>query len=215
MICGIDEAGRGPVIGPMAVGLVKTNDDADLIEMKVKDSKKLSASRREELKNKIERTAEFSVKVVSAEDIDALRKSMSLNDLEADIFASLIEEMCEDKDTVYVDSASTDEEKFRRSIEKRTEVKPKIVSEHEADDVYPVVSAASILAKVRRDREVEKISDKLGMDIGSGYPSDTRTREFLQGWISENGNLPPYTRESWETCRKLMNKHRTRSLDEF
>ncbi len=215
MICGIDEAGRGPVIGPMVIAGVKTNDDADLIDMGVKDSKRLAPSKRRELKEKIERASEFTLRVIPAENIDSLRKSMSLNELESDIFANLINDLCDDRDTVYVDSASTDEEKFRRSIEKRLEANPEIVSEHEADDSYPVVSAASILAKVRRDEEVENISKDIGRDIGSGYPSDTKTRDFLQDWITENGNLPPYTRKSWETCRELMNKYKTRSLDKF
>ncbi len=215
MICGIDEAGRGPVIGPMVIAGVKTNDDADLIDMGVKDSKRLAPSKRRELKEKIERASEFTLRVIPAENIDSLRKSMSLNELESDIFANLINDLCDDRDTVYVDSASTDEEKFRRSIEKRLEANPEIVSEHEADDSYPVVSAASILAKVRRDEEVENISKDIGRDIGSGYPSDTKTRDFLQDWITEKGNLPPYTRKSWETCRELMNKYKTRSLDKF
>ncbi len=215
MICGIDEAGRGPVIGPMVVAGVKTNDDRDLIEMEVKDSKRLTPPRREKLKGKIEMVSEFSLRVIPAEDIDSLRGSMSLNDLEADIFASLVDEMCDDKDTVYVDSCSTDEDEFRRSIKKRSKIQPEIVSEHGADDNYPVVSAASILAKVKRDEEVEKISEEIGRDIGSGYPSDVKTRNFLQDWISENESIPPYTRKSWETSKKLINKFKTRSLDDF
>lgn len=215
MICGIDEAGRGPVIGPMVVAGVSVNDDGKLMELGVKDSKKLSPSTREELEGKIKECTEFTIRLVTAEDIDSLRDSMSLNELEADLFANVIEELCTERDTCYLDSASTDENKFADMVNRKTEVKPNIVSEHEADDEYPVVSAASILAKVERDRKAEEISEKLGKDVGSGYPSDSKTREFLREWICEEESLPPYTRESWDTCRELMNKFLNRSLDDF
>ncbi|MFP3872542.1 MAG: ribonuclease HII [Candidatus Aenigmatarchaeota archaeon] len=215
MICGVDEAGRGPVIGPMVVAGVKVQDDGKLIDMKVKDSKRLSAKRREELEEKIKKSCEFTVRVVSAEDIDSLRDSMTLNALEANLFANIIEELCGENDSCYVDSASTDERKFKEMVHKGLNSPVNITSEHGADDEYPVVSAASILAKVERDRRVKEISKELGKDIGSGYPSDRKTRDFLQNWISEKGSLPPHTRKSWETARELMNRFKNRSLDEF
>ncbi len=217
MICGIDEAGRGPVIGPMVVAGVKVNDDGKLIELGVKDSKQLSSKKREELAEKIKDMAEFSYRVVSAEDIDALREDMSLNELEANVFSSVLEDLCDDSDTVYVDSASTDEGWFKKEIRHRMEEKKDldIVSEHKADENYPVVSAASILAKVERDKNVEKISEELGVDIGSGYPSDVRTKEFLSEWVSENDDLPPYTRRSWQTAKDLLSMAQTKTLDEF
>ncbi|MBS3781280.1 MAG: ribonuclease HII [Candidatus Thermoplasmatota archaeon] len=215
MICGIDEAGRGPVIGPMVVAGVKVNDDGKLMELGVKDSKRLCPSTREGLEEKIKDCSEFTLRVVSAEDIDSLRSSMTLNQLEADLFANVIDELCVESDTCYLDSASTDENKFAGMVKKRTSVQSNIISEHGADDEYPVVSAASILAKVERDRKVEEISEKLGEDVGSGYPSDAKTREFLRKWIPEKESLPPHTRKSWETCKELMNKFWNRSLDDF
>ncbi|MFP4000557.1 MAG: ribonuclease HII [Thermoplasmata archaeon] len=215
MICGIDEAGRGPVIGPLVVAAVKVNDDGKLMELGVKDSKRLTPSVRRELENEIKNCVEFSLRVVSAEDIDSARQRMSLNELEADLFAGLIEELCTGKDRCYVDSASTNERKFAEMLKARVDVDVKIISEHGADDEYPAVSAASILAKVERDRKVKEISKKFERDIGSGYPSDTMTQEFLKEWIPENGSLPPHTRESWDTCKQLMNRFKNRSLDEF
>ncbi len=215
MICGIDEAGRGPVIGPMVIAGVKINDDGKLIELGVKDSKRLSSSTREYLEEKIKDCTEFTLRVVPAEDIDSLRSSMSLNELEAGLFADVIDELCVENDTCYLDSASTDEKKFAGMVKRKTSVQPSILSEHGADDEYPVVSAASILAKVERDKKVKEISERLGEDVGSGYPSDAKTREFLRKWISEKESLPPHTRESWETCRELMNKFWNRSLDDF
>ncbi len=215
MISGIDEAGRGPVIGPMVVAGVKINDDGKLIELGVKDSKRLTPSTREELEGMIKDCSEFTIRVVSAEDIDSLRNSMSLNELEADLFAAIIDELCDDNDTCYLDSASTDEKKFAKMVKRKTNNQPGILSEHGADDEYPVVSAASILAKVERDRRIKEISEKFESDIGSGYPSDPKTREFLREWISEKQSLPPHTRTSWDTCRELMNKSLNRSIDDF
>ncbi len=215
MICGIDEAGRGPVIGPMVVAGVRVNDDGRLIEFEVKDSKMLSASRRDELEKKIKKDTNYVIREISSSDIDTLRNSMTLNQLEANVFAAIIEELCDEEDICYVDSASTNEGRFGKMVKKGIEKQVKIVSEHEADRDYPVVSAASILAKVERDRQISMISEKIGRDIGSGYPSDQRTREFLKSWISENGSLPPHTRKSWKTCETLLNEHKTRSLDQF
>jgi len=202
-------------MGPMVVAGVKVNDDGKLIELGVKDSKRLAPSTREELEEMIKDCAEFSIRVVPAEDIDSLRDSMTLNELEANIFADVIDELCVDSDTCYLDSASTDEKKFAEMVKRKTSVQPSILSEHGADDEYPVVSAASILAKVERDRKVEAISEKLESEIGSGYPSDTKTREFLINWISKEESLPPYTRESWDTCKELMNRFLNQSLDDF
>lgn len=215
MICGIDEAGRGPAIGPMVVAGVKVNDDGKLIEMGVKDSKMLSAKRREELEDKIKKCSEFTIKRISASDIDELRKSNSLNKIEANFFAEIVDELCEVDDVCYMDSASTDEDKYGAKVKDQVSSEVEIISKHEADLDYPVVSAASIIAKVERDRQIEKISEEIGKNIGSGYPSDQRTRQFLKEWISNNDSLPPHSRKSWKTCKTLLNRHQTCSLDQF
>lgn len=215
MICGVDEAGRGPVLGPMIVAGIRVQDDGKLIDLEVKDSKRLSPGRREDLEKCIKESCEFTIRVVSADDIDSLRKSMSLNELEAHLFSSIIDEMCDEDDRCYVDSASVDEKRFKRMIMKKLEQRPDIISEHEADDEYPVVSAASILAKVERDRKVEEISKELGVDVGSGYPSDRKTRDFLQEWMREHGSLPPHIRKSWKTTKDIVNDFKNRTLDEF
>jgi len=215
MICGIDEAGRGPVIGPMVIAGVIVSDDVELMELGVKDSKRLTPSKRSELYEDITKMSDYCLRVITAEKIDSLRKSKSLNKIESNNFASIIEELCSEGDVAYVDSASTDEKKFELEIKNKLENQIEIVSKHEADDTYPIVSAASIIAKVRRDEEVAKISEEIGRDIGSGYPSDMRTRDFLNNWIAENGDLPPYTRKSWQTCKDLINQSKTKSLDDF
>ncbi len=215
MICGIDEAGRGPVIGPMVVAGIVVKEDADLIKLDVKDSKRLSPNRRKSLEADIKKLGKYSLRVISAEEIDNLREEMTLNEIEAGLFASIIEELCDETVTVYVDAASTDEEKFASMIQERLDEPMDIISRHGADDSYPVVSAASILAKVKRDEEVELIEKELGEEIGSGYPSDIRTRDFLMKWIDEHGDLPPYTRKSWETAREMLSRSKNSSLDDF
>ncbi|UCC92322.1 MAG: hypothetical protein JSW25_06515, partial [Thermoplasmata archaeon] len=92
-----------------------------------------------------------------------------------------------------------------------------VVSRHEADDAFPVVSAASVLAKARREVAVARIAEELGEDMGSGYPSDTKTIAFLEKWIMEKGVLPPHTRTSWKTAQRLMDRHGpgVRRLDDF
>ncbi|MFW5904032.1 MAG: ribonuclease HII [Candidatus Saliniplasma sp.] len=215
MICGIDEAGRGPVIGPMVVAGIVVKEDTDLIELDVKDSKRLSPKRRKSLETEIKKLGVHSLRILPAEEIDRLRDEMSLNEIEAGLFASIIEEICDETTTIYVDAASTDEEKFAGMIQENLEAPMDIISRHGADESYPVVSAASILAKVKRDQEVELIEEELGEEIGSGYPSDMRTRDFLVKWIDGHGDLPPYTRRSWETAREILSRSKNSSLDDF
>ncbi|MFW5904548.1 MAG: ribonuclease HII [Candidatus Saliniplasma sp.] len=215
MICGVDEAGRGPVIGPMVIAGVIVSDDVELMELGVKDSKRLTPERRSELFEEITEISDYCIRVIPAEDIDSLRKSTSLNKIESNNFASIIQELCSEGDVAYVDSASTDEKGFGSDINSKVDQNIDIVSKHEADDTYPIVSAASIIAKVKRDEEVQKISERIGQDIGSGYPSDMKTRNFLNRWIAENDDLPPHTRRSWQTCKDLINRSKNKSLDDF
>ena len=214
MICGIDEAGRGPVLGPLVVAGVCLESDAPLRQLNVRDSKKLTAERREQLAPEIEKLSSHEVIIVPAEDIDALRSQMTLNDLEARLFASIIRKL-RPADIVYVDSADTDELEFKKAIKRDLDFEVEIVSKHQADDLFPVVSAASILAKVRRDAEMRLLQKEFGVEVGSGYPADPITVAFMEQWIREKGVLPPHTRTSWDTARRLMSLSQTRKLDEF
>lgn len=212
-ICGVDEAGRGPVIGPLVVAGVLVEDDAELREIQVRDSKKLSEKRRGELARMIVETADCEIEVVPAEDIDEMRKLMTINEFEARLFASILGKLR--PDTAYLDSADANRKTFEKSVRKELDFDLEIVCEHKADERYPVVSAASIIAKEKREEEVRRIGEELGEDIGSGYPADPITIEFMQRWISENGDLPPHTRRSWETARKMLSTSKTRKLDEY
>ncbi|TLZ44476.1 MAG: ribonuclease HII [Methanobacteriota archaeon] len=213
MIVGVDEAGRGPVIGPLVVAGVGVESDVPLRQLNVRDSKKLSPERREALAPEIEKLSKYEVVVIPAERIDVMRAEMSLNDFEAKLFAQVIERL--HPETAYVDAADVDEIEFKRCVRRELRFDVEIVSQHNADELFPVVSAASILAKVCRDREMRAIEREIGMLVGSGYASDADTIGFLEQWIREKGSLPPHTRASWDTARRLLAGAKSRKLDEF
>lgn len=213
MICGVDEAGRGPVIGPLVVAGVCVGTDDKLKELHVRDSKKCTPKQREKLEPCIRNEAKCEVIVLPAGEIDLLRGEMTLNRIEAKLFATVIERL--KPDIAYVDAADTDEENFAHMIRSELKTCPEIVSRHKADETYPVVSAASIIAKVRRDAEIRKIEDEIGEPIGSGYPSDPATIAFLEKWLKEKGSLPPHTRQSWSTILNIQKKLQSRNLEEW
>jgi ribonuclease HII len=213
VICGVDEAGRGPVLGPLVVCGVAVESDAPLRQLNVRDSKKLSPERREALVPEIQKVCRFAMVVVPAEDIDARRAVMTLNEFEAKLFADIIEEL--HPGIAYVDSADVDEHEFKKAILRDLPFEVDIVSKHGADDLFPVVSAASILAKVRRDEAIRQIEAEVGRKVGSGYSHDAQTIEFLERWLREKGTLPPHTRASWDTAKRLLSAAQTRKIDEF
>ena len=218
MICGVDEAGRGPVIGPLVVAGVLFKDDQDLIKLKVRDSKKITPKRREYLADKIKQiVADYEVLVIPAKDIDDMRKVMTLNEIEVNAFARVIKKL--KPDICYVDSADVNEKRFADDILANLSFKIDIISKHKADDVYPIVSAASIIAKTRRDEEVTKIAEqlekKLNLPMGSGYPADPITQKFLSKWLDKYKNLPPQVRRSWKTTSNLLRQKSMKKLDDF
>ena len=212
MGCGVDEAGRGPVIGPMVIAGVCA-DEKKLMKIGVKDSKKLSPSRREKLAQEIRKIADkIVIRKVEPEEIDETRNVMTINKMEEKLFADIIRELHCKK--VYVDAADVDEERFARNILSYLNKEVKIISRHKADDIYPEVSAASIIAKVERDKIIEEISKEIG-EFGSGYPSDPRTREFIKEYCRKYGKLPPHTRKSWDTVKKIIAEMKQKSLDGY
>ena len=197
MLCGCDEAGRGPVIGPMVVAVV-CGDPEIIKRIGVRDSKTLSEETREKMFERIMSLA-VSVKfiVVKEEQIDESTYKNELNLLEAKTIARMIEP----ENEYIIDCPDVNEERFSKLM---TELSgnPKIVSKHKADVNYPLVSAASIIAKVTREKEVLKIKNEIG-DFGSGYPSDERTISFLKDYFRKNRKLPPHVRRSWKTIKSI------------
>ena len=220
MICGVDEAGRGPVMGPLVVAGVAVNreDEKILKQLGVKDSKRLTPHKREELAEIIKERWPYHITVVPAHDIDLLRQEMTLNELEARVFAGVIDKL-EGANHAYVDAADANEEGF--AVQIRSQLKRPIIitSRHKADDRYPVVGASSIIAKVERDRlvgEIEKeLANKLDQPLGSGYPSDPVTISFIESWLDRHGELPPHIRRSWKTATRLVESRQRKTLDDF
>ncbi len=205
LVLGMDEAGRGPVLGPMVIGGVIDTERSSVSyrEMGCKDSKMLAPKRREELDKKIRNTAkEIALIEISAREIDSLRKVMSLNEIEAKKAAELIMSLGHKPEKVIIDCPDTEPKRFLQRLRKYLGPEFDAVIEHKADVNYPIVSAASIVAKVRRDEWVKKAAKKYG-PIGSGYPADPTTQEFMKAWLEEKGRLPPFARKSWDTSKRM------------
>ena len=209
----MDEAGRGPMIGPMVICgiLVDPNRLHELVEIGAKDSKALTHRRRLQLKPLIEKiTMKVEVRTVSALDIDHLRKRTTLNEIEVSEFASIVKAL--NPREVYLDAADVKADRFGNKIGKLSGIATKgakIVSEHKADAKYPIVSAASIIAKVERDLTIERYHQKYG-DFGSGYPNDPKTIKFVRALIRNGKKFPPIIRNSWESVRKIVDEESTK-----
>lgn len=213
MFCGVDEAGRGPVMGPLVVGAVYVEDDEGLREIGVKDSKKLTPKRREALYDRILDVVEgYSIVTLSAEDIDKRRERQSLNMIEMDMFREAVSRFPVVR--VYADCPDVNETSFGNALSVRLD-NTAVTARHRADDTYPVVSAASIIAKVTRDRMIRDISEEFGENIGSGYPSDPVTIAFIEKWIKEKGCSPKHTRNSWETVKNIRSRLSVRKITDW
>ncbi len=249
-LLGIDEAGRGPVIGPMVIVgiLINSEDEKTLKELGVKDSKKLTKKRREELYETLKKFPHKTIKI-SPRTIDSAlnNPNMNLNKLELINMIKLLTSF--DFDVAYLDCPTANlkafcyeiisflniknynisENKKNDACEINVEInkinkkskdskinkinKIKIVVANKADDKFLVVSAASIIAKVIRDREIEKIKKEIGVDFGSGYPSDPKTKAFLK----ENYDRYDIFRRTWRSWKdvKEKEKNKSRSLLRF
>ena len=210
LIAGVDDVGRGPIIGPLVIGGVLIPDDAQegLRAMGVRDSKLLTPEARTRLDAKI-RSIATNVAFVDAQpkEIDnfvlhggRLRK---LNFLEARMMAQVIGQLAPEQ--AYVDASDVNEARYAESIRESLpdHLKGmKIFSEHHADRTYPVVSAASIVAKVKRDAAIESLHGDYG-DFGSGYITDPKTMSFLRSWRRTHGQYPPIVRVSWKTIKEI------------
>jgi len=206
-LIGIDDAGRGPVLGPMILAgvLIEATQEQEIKAWGAKDSKLLSPKKRGEIKEKVE--AEFKHHIEVAEPID-IDESSNLNYLEAIHTAKIINKLTEDlneKVRVIVDCPSTNIQSWTEDVQQLIK-KPEIINlscEHKADYNHPVVSAASILAKEKREDLIYKLKLELRKDFGSGYPADPKTKKF----IAENFDNEKYKsiiRFSWNTVKKLI-----------
>jgi len=203
-ICGVDDAGRGSMLGPLVIAGISLHkkDIPKLSLLGVKDSKQLTPKSREELYKKIiEIVDEYYVAKISPKIIDVSVKKHGLNHLEAKYMAKVILKL--NSDTSYVDSCDVNPKRFGKEIAKLSNNK-KIRSYHHADSRFVVVSAASIIAKVTRDRAISKL--RKNYDLGSGYPSDSKTIDFVTSYYRINQILPVFVRKSWKPTQKILNK---------
>lgn len=199
-VVGIDEAGRGSVLGPLVLcGVVIAEDRIKFLErLKVKDSKKISPKKRVVLSRKIRKITDHHLVKIQAQDIDILRADdVNLNQIEKIGVRKIIEQS--GADTCIVDCFDVKPERLKGELEGYYP-DLNVVTEHGADDKYVVVSAASIIAKVERDMEIARIRKEF-RDIGSGYPSDPRTIRFLQ---ENHQELPDFVRKSWATVDRVI-----------
>lgn len=211
---GVDEAGRGCIVGPLVVAgvLVDERSQSQLLKLGVKDSKLLSKSQRTRLFGEIRRIAIAThvVKVAPAEIdkvVNSQRRLHKLNRLEAQTMANVIEKLR--PDIAIVDASDVLAERYSRHIKEHLSFKVKVISEHKADRNYPVVSAASIIAKVERDRSIDQLKAQHG-DFGSGYMTDVKTRFFLESLIRESGVYPDFVRRSWKPAKEAKMSARTK-----
>ena len=217
-ILGVDEAGRGPVIGSMFISSFEIEEDkiSELEEIGVKDSKKLSNRKREEIREKLDDIGDFTLREIEASQIDEMREVMTLNDIELQGFVEVMK--YSDADRFTVDLPEPDGDRFIRKMKDELPSRfqsKSFVAEHGADDEYPEVSAASIVAKSAREAHVEELHQKYGYDFASGYPHDKPTIEFLEKYMEEKGELPEETRMSWSTAEKIVKKSKQKSFEDY
>jgi ribonuclease HII len=205
LLLGVDEAGKGPVVGSMFVaGLVIDEERLfDLAALGVKDSKQLTPVKREILAKKITRVVhDLYILEVQPNVIDELRSVMTMNDIMVRSFAQVLQRLtCANR--AILDAADVNEERFAQRVRKASGTAMDILAEHKADSKYQIVSAASILAKVRRDQSIRDLEKILGCTIGSGYPGDSQTIDFLGRWVKEHRELPTCARRTWATAQRI------------
>ena len=208
LVCGIDEAGRGSVIGPLVIAGISINKSNinKLEEIGVRDSKTLTKNKRSFLFDKILDFSEFvCVYKLDCNTIDENVYQKKLNKLEGVVMSSIINHLS--AEISYVDSCDINIDKYTSYLKSNLSVKNNgiIIAMHKADKLYPVVSAASIIAKVIRDREIQ-ILEETFRNIGSGYPSDKKTMYFIRNWIKEYREFPNFVRKSWKPIKEITLK---------
>ncbi len=202
-VCGVDDAGRGSMLGPLVIAGISLNKTKlrKLSSLGVKDSKKLSPKSREELYKKIiSLVDDYYVMRIFPKSIDASVVKHNLNHLEAKYMAKVISKL--DPDTSYVDSCDVNPQRFGKEISILSNNK-KIKSYHHADSKFVIVSAASIIAKVSRDRSISRL--RKNHNIGSGYPSDSKTVQFVTSYYKKHKTIPTFVRKSWKPTQKILN----------
>ncbi len=217
IIVGVDEAGRGPVLGPMVMAALafKEEEIQKLAWLGVKDSKQLSSEVREDLFERLREVVhDFRVEVIEPDAIDLSLSESNLNWLEADTSSRMVSELAPDK--AIIDCPSVNIESYKKYFHDK--IPPPLhdsivlVVEHKADVNHLVVSAASIVAKVMRDRWIDRLKREIGIDFGSGYTSDPKTQRFL---AAHHDKFPGLFRTRWQSYKRIEEAKRQKSLGDF
>lgn len=206
LVGGVDEAGRGSIMGPLVVAGIGIRESklAELRRIGVRDSKTLTPRARAKLFGQIIKMVDsICIRKVEPDEVDGSVMLRGLNKLEAKVMASVIDSIGADE--VYVDCCDVNPIRYRQNIVEQLSCPPKrLHSLHHADSLNVAVSAASIIAKITRDQEIQEIRNKYGPDIGSGYPSDTSTMQFIREWVASHGEAPEFARKSWKPLRLML-----------
>ena len=208
----MDEAGKGSVLGPMVIAAVGVSSETVFAEIEVADSKMLSPGVRERLFAIIRKRFRVATIRIDAHEIDEIRKGMTMNACIARAHAEVIDRLS--PSVAYIDACDVNAFRYGEMVKSHLKQSCEIISEHYADQNYKVVSAASIVAKVTRDRAITALSKKYG-EIGSGYPSDPVTVAFLSAYYDEHKCPPPIARKSWKTVTVMLGKKQQSRLSQF
>lgn len=185
----------------------------DLVATGAKDSKALTPRARERVFAQLDSVGTRAEVLLSPRTVDRAVKLGRLNALEAETFAGLIRSLA--PDVAYVDACDPNEVRFGLLLAHLAGGTTRVVSRHHADRDYPVVGAASVVAKVRRDRALAELRGQVGDDLGSGYPSDRRTIRFVRRKLADGGEVPNWVRRSWSTMQRVKPRRPARSLDDL
>ena len=207
---GVDEAGKGPVLGSMFAAAVRC-DPAELPDG-VGDSKGIPDERRERLAEEIRSVATVGVAEIPPAWIDDPETDM--NTLTVAAHAEALSQVATNGLAGLADAGDTNAVRFEGRVADRVDADVDLTARHRADEDDPVVGAASILAKSAREAHVEALAAEYG-PVGSGYPSDPTTREFLERHVEEHGDLPDCARTSWSTCDDVVAAAEQSSLESF
>lgn len=221
---GADEAGKGPVLGPMIAAAVRAPPAA--IPDGIDDSKRLSPARRERLERRLREHPDVAVGIAAVDPVTIDAPGTDMNGLTVAVQARALAAVARAGDEVLVDAGDVSESRFARRVREGVAdrgIELPVRAEHGADERHPIVSAASVVAKVERDRRMAEIDAEYAArvpdadveGVGSGYPGDPTTREFLSAYVRRYGDLPDCARRSWSTCDDVLAAAEQSSLEEF
>lgn len=212
-VFGVDEAGRGPAIGSMFAAAVVVPDPGVLPDG-IADSKQLTPDRREALAAALHADDRVAIGIGEVTSAEIDRPDANMNALTVVAHARALEGVVRPGLSGIVDACDTSAERFARRVTEAVSVDVHLRAEHRADESDPVVGAASVVAKVARDAHVADLAAEFG-EVGSGYPSDPRTRSFLAEHVAEHGDLPACARRSWQTCKDVLAAEDQSALGDF